>query len=109
MNDTVHEPTVDDEDYDWGAARKKLGAKGHDGSKKARQTRQKKLQSAVDRSVTDGRSLRSTGRTEHINWKSRPEIKALLDAHVPARQKSLWLEEAIIAKLREEGVEVPDA
>jgi hypothetical protein len=109
MSEADSTPTVDDEDYDWGAARKKLAAKGHDGSKKGRQGRQKTISSAVDRAVKDGRSLRATGRTEHLNFKARPEIKAVLDQHVPARQKSLWLEEAIIAKLRAEGVEIEDA
>jgi len=62
---------------------------------------QKQLANAVD-----GRSLRATGRTEHLNFKARPEIKALLAKHVPKGAVSLWLEEAIIAKLKAEGVDL---
>jgi hypothetical protein len=50
-----------DADWDMAAARAKLAPK-HDSSKKARQTRQKRIAKAVDRSARDGRSLRSTGR-----------------------------------------------
>ena len=67
----------------------------------ARKKRQKRLADSVD-----GRSLRATGRTEHLNFKAKPEIKALLAKHVPKGTVSLWLEEAIIAKLKAEGVEV---
>ena len=109
MTQTIaNTPDVDDEEWDMAAARAKLAPK-HDGSKKARQSRQKKLTAAVDRSASDGRSLRATGRTEHLNFKSRGDIKALLQKHVGRGRMSLWLEEAIIAKFREEGVEVPDA
>ena len=63
--------------------------------------RQKRLANSVD-----GRSLRATGRTEHLNFKARPEIKTLLAKHVPKGTVSLWLEEAIIAKLKAAGVDV---
>jgi hypothetical protein len=101
-------PTPDDEDWDFATARARL-APTTDNSKKARQARQRKLSSAVDRAAKDGRSLRATGRTEHLNFKSRPEIKAALDEHVGKGRLSLWLEEAIIAKFKSEGFEIDDA
>jgi hypothetical protein len=55
-------PAPDDDDWDMAAARAKLAPR-HDNSKKARQTRQKRIAKAVDRSARDGRSQRSTGRT----------------------------------------------
>ncbi len=87
------------DDLDMKAAREKFNAKLNPG-KAARKARQKKLKDA-----DDGRSLRATGRTAHMNWKAHPRIKALLDAHVPKGNRSLWLEEAIIAKLRSEGID----
>lgn len=75
-----------------------------DNSRKARKTRHKTVSNA-----TDGRSLRATGRTEHLNFKALPMIRELLDQHVPKGGRSLWLEEAIIAKLKAEGVEVDAA
>jgi hypothetical protein len=92
--------TPEDEEWDFNAAREKLGGQ-LDGSKAARKTRQKKLKDAVD-----GRSLRSTGRTEHLNFKAKPIVKELLDTHVGRGRISLWLEEAILAKLKAEGVEI---
>jgi hypothetical protein len=97
MNES--ELTPEDEEWDFAKARAKLAPK-QDGRKAARKNRQKRLADAVD-----GRSLRATGRTEHLNFKARPEIKDLLATHVPKRKVSLWLEEAIIAKLKAEGVE----
>ena len=41
-----------------------------DTRKAARKARQKRLNGSVD-----GRSLRATGRTEHLNFKALPEIK----------------------------------
>ena len=98
MNET--ELTPEDEEWNFAKARAKLAPK-LDGRKSARKNRQKRLADAVD-----GRSLRATGRTEHLNFKATPEIKALLAKHVPKRTVSLWLEEAIIAKLKAEGVDV---
>ena len=72
-----------------------------DGRRVARKSRQKKTSDAVD-----GRSLRATGRTEHLNFKATPRIKQALAKHVPKGKTSLWLEEAIIEKLKREGVEV---
>ena len=94
------ELTPEDEEWDFAKARAKLAPK-LDGRKAARRNRQKRLTEAVD-----GRSLRATGRIEHLNFKATPEVKALLAKHVPKRTVSLWLEEAIIAKLRAEGVEI---
>jgi hypothetical protein len=54
-------PAPDDDDWDMAAARAKLAPS--DNSKKARQTRQKRIAKSVDRSARDGRSQRSTGRT----------------------------------------------
>ena len=94
------ELTPEDEEWDFANARAKLAPK-LDGRKAARKNRQKRLADSVD-----GRSLRATGRTEHLNFKARPEIKVLLAKHVPKRTVSLWLEQAIIAKLKAEGVEI---
>jgi hypothetical protein len=91
----------DDDGWDMAAARAKLAPR-LDGRKAARKTRQKKLADSVD-----GRSLRATGRTEQLNFKARPEIKQLLDRHVPHGSKSIWLEEAIVAKLRAGGSTSP--
>ena len=98
MNET--ELTPEDEEWDFANARAKLAPK-LDGRKAARKNRQKRLADSVD-----GRSLRATGRTEHLNFKARPEIKTLLAKHVPKRTVSLWLEQAIIAKLKAEGVNI---
>ena len=94
------ELTPEDEEWDFANARAKLAPK-LDGRKAARKNRQKRLADSVD-----GRSLRATGRTEHLNFKATPEIKALLAQHVPRGTVSLWLEEAIIAKLRAAGVDI---
>ena len=94
------EPKLEDEEWDFAKARAKFAPK-LDGRKAARKNRQKRLADAVD-----GRSLRATGRTEHLNFKAKPEIKALLAKHVRKGKLSLWLEEAIIARLRAEGAEV---
>ncbi len=94
------ELTSGDEEWDFARARAKL-APELDTRKAARKKRQRQLADAVD-----GRSLRATGRTEHLNFKAKPEIKALLARHVRKGRVSLWLEEAIVAKLRAEGVEV---
>jgi hypothetical protein len=72
-----------------------------DTSRRARKARHKIVSES-----TDGRSLRATGRTEHLNFKATPQIKALLATHVPKGKVSLWLEQAIIEKLKSEGVEI---
>jgi hypothetical protein len=72
-----------------------------DTRRKARKQRRKQALKASDR-----RSLRATGRTEQLNIKAAPRIKALLAAHVENGGLSLWIEEAILAKLRAEGVDV---
>src|SRR5262245_43216735 len=96
----------DDDDCDMAAARAKL-APQHDNSKRARQSPQKRTAQAVDRSATDGRSLRSTGRTAQFNFKALPELKP---AALKAAQKSgltlaEWMEEAVTAKLKAEGID----
>ena len=102
-------PEHEEEWSDWTRAAAKFGMK-HDRSKAARKKRQKKMIDSVDeRNLGDGRSLRATGRTELYNFRAKPEILELLKAHVPKGKTSLWLEEAIIAKLKEEGVEVKAA
>jgi hypothetical protein len=88
------------DDLDMAAARAKFSAKV-DGRKAARKMRQKKTAEAVD-----GRSLRATGRTEHLNFKATPQIKQALAKHVPKGKMSLWLEEAIIEKLQREGIDI---
>jgi predicted HicB family RNase H-like nuclease len=99
-------PEPDDEDWDMAAARAKL-APQHDNSKKARQRRQKRIAKAVDRSATDGRSLRSTGRTAQFNFKALPELKpaALRAAEKSGLTLAEWMEEAVTAKLRAEGID----
>jgi hypothetical protein len=95
MNDHIN-----DDAYDMEAARAKFASKV-DSRKTARKARQKTLSRA-----DDGRTLKATGRIEHLNFKSTPAIKRALDKHVGRGNKSLWLEEAIIAKLKEEGYDV---
>jgi hypothetical protein len=58
------------------------------------------------RSKTDGRSLQATGRTEHLNFRTKPAIRTALHTHVGHGRQSLWLEEAILAKFRSEGIDV---
>jgi hypothetical protein len=91
------------DDWDMAAARAKFAAKVAPG-KAARKGRQKHLNGSVD-----GRSLRATGRTEHLNFRASPQIVEALDKYIPKGKRSLWLEEAIIAKLREEGVQFENA
>jgi predicted HicB family RNase H-like nuclease len=104
MIDPVPEP--DDEDWDMAVARAKLAPK-HDNSKKGRQQRQQRIARAVDRSARDGRSLRSTGRTAQFNFKALPELKlaALKAAEKAGLTLAEWMEEAVTAKLREEGID----
>ena len=84
------------DDWDMAAARAKFAAKV-DTRKAARKDRQKRLNGAVD-----GRSLRATGRTEHLNFKARPEVKAAIAtaAAEAGITKSLWLERAIVAAIK---------
>ena len=44
-----------------------------------------------------------------MNFRASPQIVEALDKHIPKGKRSLWLEEAIIAKLREEGVQFENA
>jgi hypothetical protein len=100
-----NQPLPEDEDWDFEAARKRLSAAPKvDGRAAARKSRKKKMVDSVD-----GRSLRSTGRIEHLNFKASPRIKAALAAYVPKGGISLWLERAIIRQLKEEGHEIDDA
>jgi len=71
-----------------------------DGRKAARKSRQQQLSGAVD-----GRSLRATGRTELVNFRATARIKALVKEHVPQGKISAWFEEAILAKLKSDGVD----
>ena len=106
MTDPIdtHQAGEDDE-WDMAAARARLKPK-MDQSKRGRQDRQRKLAKSVDPVASDGRSLRATGRTAQYNFKIKPEIKAFLNTHIPSGKGSLWMEEAILAKLREEGIEI---
>ena len=70
-------------------------------AKTARKGRQKKVEKS-----TDGRSLRATGRTELVNFRAHPRVKQAIADHIPKGKISLWLEEAIIAKLQAEGVKI---
>ena len=91
-----------DEAFDMKAARA-VFAPRTDSRMKARKQRQKQAINAVDR-----RSLRATGRTEHLNFKAHPDIVAALNAHVGKGNKSLWLERAIKAQLRAEGFDIDE-
>ena len=71
--------------------------------KKGRKARGKKTS---DSAKPDGRSLRATGRTEHLVLKAHPAIVEALERHVGKGKKSLWVEEAIIAKLEAEGYDL---
>ena len=84
------------DDWDMAAARAKFAAKV-DTRKAARKDRQKRLNGAID-----GRSLRATGRTEHLNFKARPEVKAVVAkaAAEAGITKSLWLERAILTAIK---------
>ena len=84
------------DDWDMAAARAKFAVKV-DSRKAARKDRQKRLNGAID-----GRSLRATGRTEHLNFKARPEVKAAIAkaAAEAGITKSLWLERAILAAIK---------
>ena len=88
------------EELDMAAARAKFAAK-IDGQKSARKGRQKKMEKS-----TDGRSLRATGRTELVNFRAHPRIKQAIADHLARGKISVWMEEAIIAKFRAEGVEI---
>jgi hypothetical protein len=93
-------PEPDDEDWDMQAARAKL-APLYDNSKKARQSRQKRIAKAIDRSATDGRSLRSTGRTAQFNFKALPELKPAAQRAAERAGMTLaeWMEMAVQAAL----------
>lgn len=54
----------------------------------------------------DGRSLRATGRDQHLNFRCSKTIKAAIQQHVPKGGISLWLEEAIIEKLKKDGFDL---
>jgi hypothetical protein len=84
------------DDWDMAAARAKFAAKV-DTRRAARKDRQKRLNGAID-----GRSLRATGRTEHLNFKARPEVKAAIAkaAAEAGITKSLWLERAILTAIK---------
>ena len=74
---------------------------GIDLSKKGRKSRHKNVDDSVDR-----RSLRATGRAEPLNFKATVEIMTALRTYVGKGKISLWLEEAIIAKFKGEGIEL---
>jgi hypothetical protein len=77
--------------FDMKAAKAKFRPKV-DGSRKGRMSRHK----AVSKS-TDGRSLRATGRTEHLNFKALPETRTMIEEAAKHLDipKSLWLEQII--------------
>ena len=96
------DPSPEDEEWDFAKARAKLAPKV-DNRTAARKARKRTLADAVD-----GRSLRATGRNQHLNFKASQRVKDLIAKHVPKGKVSLWLEGAILAKLRSEGID-PDA
>jgi hypothetical protein len=74
-----------------------------DNRSRARKQRRKQALAAGD-----GRSLRATGRTQQLNIKVTARLRSLLAAHVETGGLSLWIEEAVLAKLRAEGVQVDE-
>jgi predicted HicB family RNase H-like nuclease len=98
-------PAPDDDDWDMAAARAKLVAR-HDNSKKARQTRQKRIAQAVDQSARDGRSLRRTGRTAQFNFKALPELKPAAQEAAERAGLTLaeWMEMAVQAALGDKKI-----
>src|SRR5262245_27777932 len=72
-----------------------------DTGRKGRKARHLTVAGAIDK-----RSLRATGRTEQMNFKVTKEIKAALGKHVGRGRMSLWLEQAITAKLKDEGIDL---
>jgi hypothetical protein len=96
------DPSPEDEEWDFAKARAKLAPK-LDTRTAARKVRKQMLADAVD-----GRSLRATGRNQHLNFKASQRVKDLIAQHVPKGKISLWLEGAILDKLRKEGID-PDA
>jgi len=94
------DPSPEDDEWDFAKARAKLAPK-LDNRTAARKARKRVLADAVD-----GRSLRATGRNQHLNFKASQRIKHLIAKHVPKGKVSLWLEGAILDKLRSEGIDV---
>ena len=90
----------EDQTFAWGPALKGLRS-NVDTGRKGRKVRHLTVTGAIDK-----RSLRATGRTEQMNFKVTKEIKELLAKHVGRGNMSRWLEEAIAAKLKEQGVEI---
>jgi hypothetical protein len=90
---------------DYAAAIAKLSPK-HDGSKKARKSRHKKVDG-----TTDGRSLKATGRTEQFNFKSTPGLKDRARAAAVREGVSLaiWMERVVESALGDEPTEDSDA
>ena len=86
--------------YSWGSALKGFKSSVATG-RKGRKARHQTVTGAID-----GRSLRATGRTEQLNLKVTKEIKEALARNVGRGNMSRWLEEAIVAKLKEQGVEL---
>jgi hypothetical protein len=72
-----------------------------DTGRKGRKARHLTVSGAIDK-----RSLRATGRTEQMNFKVTKEIRDALAKHVGRGKMSLWLEQAIVAKLKDEGVDL---
>jgi hypothetical protein len=89
-----------DQTIPWGSALSRFKS-GVDTSRKGRKTRHVTVTGAIDK-----RSLRATGRTEQMNFKVTPQIRDSLAKRVGRGKMSLWLEQAIVAKLKEEGFEL---
>jgi hypothetical protein len=98
MTDTHEKPVFDMNEWRGKPAPKVDDTKG------GRKKRMKKLADSAPK--TDGRSLRATGRTEHLVLKAHPTIVKALDKHVGRGKKSLWIEQAILAKLEAEGYDL---
>lgn len=94
----------DDEEWDMQAARERLKPK-LDGSKKGRQSRQRKISQAVNPIAKDGRSLRASGRTAQFNFKALPGLREAAQKAAEREGITLaeWMENAVKAALGEGG------
>src|SRR5262245_20167364 len=88
-----------DDDVDWGATRKKFKDK-HKSGKKARKLREKASEESVD-----GRSLKATGRTHHLNLRCTIEVKEAFHeaADDAGLGLSIWLEKAILFAIKHQN------
>jgi hypothetical protein len=94
----------DDDDWDMSKARAKLA------QKQDKRRAPSKARKRVILESSDGRSLRATGRTAQFNFRSSPEIKEMATSAAEAAGVSLalWMEDAIKAALRKQGIAIDE-